>query len=266
MTNKSSVPILVVNKYPAMNYSLFEHNGLSFPINDNWKKIGVSVSGGADSALLLYLLNHYYFNFEIHVITQVRCWKTRPWQRYNSLDVFNWTKKNFPNNKLVRHEGFIPPDLEWGRKGPNLIDEYGKKKSGNQIILRSHNEYICHQEKLDAWFAAVNLNPDIPINGALEDRNSGHIPSIFEHMNTLICHPFIHTRKDWIIQQYFDYNLQELLNLTRSCEGDKIDYPDVFGDLDYETYVPGQYVPECGQCFWCKEREWAFDKCKFATE
>jgi hypothetical protein len=238
---------------------LFDINGVHVPYDKKWKKIGISVSGGADSALLLFLLC-YYFDYEIHVTTQIRCWKTRPWQRFNSLEVFNWMQHRFENRKLTRHEGFIPPELEWADKGPNIKDEYGKTKSGNQIILRSHNEYICHSENLNAWFAAVNLNPDIEIDGALEDRNYGHLPPFFEHMKTMICHPFIHTRKDWIMQQYYNYNILDLLNLTRSCEGDKIDYPDVFGDLDYTNYVPGQYVPECGQCFWCKEREWALNR------
>ena len=48
----------------------------------------------------------------------------------------------------------------------------------------------------------------------------------------------------------------DLFDLTRSCEGDADIYPEVFGDLDYKTYVPGSPVPTCGKCFWCKEREW----------
>lgn len=232
--------------------------GIDLPYNDKWKKIGISVSGGADSALLLFLIAQTY-KCEIHVISQTRCWKTRPWQRYNSIQVFEWVKNKFPSKTLVRHEGFIPPDLEWGATGPNIIDEYGSLKSGNQIILRSHNEYICHKENIDAWFAGVNLNPDVEIEGALEDRNTGHIPAVFDHMNTTICHPFIHVRKDWIIQQYYNLNIIDLLQKTRSCEGDRIDYPEIFGNLDYSTYTPGQYVPECGKCFWCKERKWAIE-------
>lgn len=238
-----------------------KYENVEIPIDDSWKKIGISVSGGADSALLAFLVC-LHTDAEIHIISQVRGWKLRPWQRQNSLDVFNWLVKRFPKKVFVRHEGFIPPELEWGRVGPNIIDEYGKLKSGNQIILRAHNEYIAHRENLDAWFAAVNKNPDVKIDGALEDRNEGHIPPIMEHMGVAVCHPFVYTMKDWIIKKYYDLDIVDLLEITRSCEGDRIDYPEVFGNLDYTNYIPGQSVPTCGKCFWCKEREWAIEQIK----
>jgi hypothetical protein len=65
----------------------------------------------------------------------------------------------------------------------------------------------------------------------------------------------VYTKKDWIIKQYFENGIEELLNLTRSCEGE-------FEDVDYTTYTAGQHVPVCGKCFWCKEREWAIEQSK----
>jgi hypothetical protein len=71
-------------------------------------------------------------------------------------------------------------------------------------------------------------------------------------MNRWAIHPFRFTEKSWVIKQYKDLEIEELLNITRSCEGE-------FENLTYETYTPGQYVPTCGKCFWCKEREWAIE-------
>lgn len=236
-------------------------DNISLPMSDNWKKIGISLSGGADSALLAFLICSNT-TADIHIVTQVRCWKTRPWQQDVSLDVYNWLVQRFPHLNFTRHEGFIPPELEWGSVGPTIKDEYGKLKSGNQIILRAHNEYIIHQQGLDAWFAGVNKNPSIKIKGALKDRDEGTLPEVMQHLGATVCHPFVHIRKDSIIKQYYNFKIEDLLELTRSCEGDAVDYPEIFGNLDYTNYTPGQYVPECRQCFWCKERQWAIDNAK----
>lgn len=220
-------------------------------LDPNWKRIGISISGGADSALLAFLVCSNT-DAEIHFTNQIRMWRTRPWQEYVADQVIAWFKSRFQNQFIV-HRNLIPPELEWADKGPNIVDEYGKLKSGNQIILRSHNEYIAHKYNLDALYGGVNRNPDIEIEGALKDRDHGHIPPFFIHDGIAICHPFVYTRKDWIIQQYHKHNILDLLDLTRSCEGE-------FKGLDYTTYTPGQYVPVCGKCFWCKERSWAIEK------
>lgn len=220
-------------------------------LDPSWKKIGISISGGADSAMLAFLVCSAT-DAEIHFTNQIRLWKTRPWQEYVADQVIEWFKNRFAN-KFVVHKNLIPPDLEWADKGPTIIDEYGKLKSGNQIILRSHNEYIAQKYKLDALYGGVNKNPDIEIEGSLDDRDEGHIAPHFIHDGVHICHPFVYTRKDWIIQQYLEYGITDLLHLTRSCEGE-------FEDINYKTYIPGQFVPVCQKCFWCKEREWAIGR------
>jgi len=221
-------------------------------LNPAWKRIGISLSGGADSALLAYLILEKT-DADIYFTTQVRMWRTRPWQRYVAQDIVEWFRRRY-SNRIEHIEGFIPPEMEEPHT-TNIIDEYGVSKPGNRIILRSHNEYIAHTYVLNALYAAVNQNPDIKFNGALEERNDGVLKPHFIHNGIDICHPFVYTKKDWIIKQYYDNNIEDLLTLTRSCEGE-------FEDLDYTTYTPGQTVPICGECFWCKEREWAIEQNK----
>ena len=220
-------------------------------LNQVWKRIGISLSGGADSALLAYLIcKNVSATTHIHITTQIRMWKTRPWAEYIADDVVEWLRQNFDNN-FYHHKNLVPPELE--EPTDYLIkDEYGKMKSGNRIILRSHNEYIAHQYNLDALYGGVNMNPDIDIPGKVAERDEGHLLPHFVHNGIDICHPFVYTKKDWIIRQYYENDIVDLLNLTRSCEGE-------FEGLDYTTYTPGQHVPECGECFWCKERQWGID-------
>ena len=244
------------------------------PLSTKWKNIGISVSGGADSALMTYLLcdlivkNKLHIN--VHIITNVRCWKTRPWQRQNSLEVFNYITNKFKEIQFKRHENFIAPDLEWGSKGPSIVDEYGRLKSGNQIELRAHAEYVAHTEKLDAWYCGVNQNPDKEFDQRLTDRDV-FIDTVSDalldklikaHMGGYACHPFTYVKKDWIVAQYKKLGIMDLFNLTRSCEGDRDTSPQIFGDVDYRTYVPGQPVPVCEKCFWCQERQWGVTQCQ----
>jgi hypothetical protein len=215
-------------------------------LKPNWKRIGISLSGGADSALLAYLILKNT-DADIYFSTQVRMWKTRPWQRYIAKDVVRWFQNQF-SNRIEHIEGFIPPELE----EPNttyIKDEYGALKPGNRIVIRSHSEWIAHIHNLDAWYVAVTKNPD-NIQGGLPERYVGVLPLHMEHMGVDVVHPFVYTTKDWIIKQYYENNIIDLLNITRSCEGE-------FENINYKTYTPGQHVPICGNCFWCKEREWA---------
>ena len=219
-------------------------------LDKTWERIGISLSGGADSALLAYLILSQT-DADIYFTTQIRMWKTRPWQRYIAQDVVSWFRDRFPN-RIEHIEGFVPPEMEEPAT-TYITDEYGKLKPGNRIILRAHNEWVAHTYKLDAWFAAVNKNPNIDIPGALAERDTGVLPLHIKHMGVDIFHPFVYTTKDWIVKQYYDNNILDLLNLTRSCEGE-------FNGLDYTTYIPGQSVPICNECFWCKEREWAIEQ------
>ena len=74
-------------------------------LDPNWKKIGISISGGADSALLAYLICSNT-NAEIHFTNQIRLWKTRPWQEHVANRVIDWFKQHFDNEFYV-HQNLI---------------------------------------------------------------------------------------------------------------------------------------------------------------
>jgi len=74
-------------------------------------------------------------------------------------------------------------------------------------------------------------------------------------MDKVVSHPFRFVDKAWVVNKYKELGIMDLFNITRSCEGE-------FENINYKTYTPGQDVPICGHCFWCKEREWAIEQSK----
>jgi hypothetical protein len=236
---------------------------VTIPFNPDWKRVAVSLSGGADSALLAYLVCSKVAvgqDFTVHVISHTRMWKTKPWQGFDSLYVYNWLVNRFPHIVFKRHTNFIPPEFEWGSIGPTVTDEYGKLVSGDIVELRAFAEYVCFHEHIDAYFNGVTRNPKdvdfkgMPTRDIDPTDDNRHLEQMI-HMNKLVSHPFRFVDKSWIMLQYKLLGLDDLLSLTRSCEGE-------ISGINYETYTPGQYVPVCGECFWCKEREWAIEQTK----
>lgn len=233
----------------------FKVDNLEIPFEENWD-IAISMSGGADSALLTHLLcNHATEHQTIHIINHTRMWKTRPWQQYDAKRIYEWMLARHPKLTFVFHKNFIAPELEYGNIGPNLTDEYGKKVSGDNIQQRAYAEFICNTHNIDTYYNAVTRNPrSTDFTGMIErdidpSENNQHL-TFMKHMDGYACHPFRFVDKSWVLKQYHNFDIMDLFSLTRSCEGE-------FSGLDYKSYTPGQYVPLCNECFWCKERAWA---------
>jgi hypothetical protein len=236
-------------------------DGVKIPFDKNWTDIAISVSGGADSALLAYLICDLAQDtaIKIHIINHVRMWKTRPWQQVDADNVYRWLFQRFYHADFIRHTNFIAPELEYGNIGPSLVDEYGKQVSGDNIQQRAYAEYICNKHNIDAYYNAVTCNPPLADFKGMAERDlvptedNKHLEFMI-HMGRVASHPFRFVDKSWVLKQYRRLGIHELFDLTRSCEGE-------FEGLDYRTYIPKQFVPQCGKCFWCKERTWAI-KCR----
>ena len=237
-------------------------DGVHIPFNPAWQDVAISVSGGADSALLAYLICSLAkeHNTTIHIINHVRMWKTRPWQQHDADNVYDWLFQRFYHTTFKRHTNFIAPDIEYGNIGPNLTDEYGKKVSGDNIQQRAYAEFICHKHNISAYYNAITCNPRFANFNGMHERDierteeNKHLEYMI-HMNRVASHPFRFVDKAWVLSQYRRLEIMDLFETTRSCEGE-------FNDINYTTYTAGQVVPTCGECFWCKEREWAIEQSK----
>jgi hypothetical protein len=235
---------------------------VNIPFDTTWRNVAISVSGGADSALLAYMVCELAKDHDvtIHIINHVRMWKTRPWQQHDADQVYNWLFQRFYHTTFKRHINFIAPDIEYGNIGPNLTDEYGKKVSGDNIQQRSYAEFICHKYNVDVYYNGVTRNPRLAQFNGMHERDiepsddNRHLEYMI-HMGRIASHPFRFVDKSWVVNKYKELAIMELFELTRSCEGE-------FPDINYKTFEQGQYVPVCGNCFWCKERAWAINESK----
>jgi hypothetical protein len=262
----------IYNQLPLdSDIQLFRVDGLDIPFNLQWRKIGINLSGGADSALLLTVLCKIIadnkIDCDVHAISHVRCWDSRPWQGPIALDVYNKFVADYPTIKFERHTNYIPPELEWGVLGPITTDDKGRQRSGDQIAVGSFNKYIMFKEKFDSVFNATSANPaGSNWIGGMKDREKPASEGTLEDLVMIkkqhsMCHPFRFVDKSWIVRQYHKLGKLDLYNMTRSCEGDlgNKDIKAVVPNL--ESYDPALHtidkLPKCGECWWCKEREWA---------
>ena len=246
---------------------IFTNNGIPIPFNSNWKSIGFNISGGADSALLFYtiaehLVKHNLTHIKLHTVSHIRCWNTRPWQRYVRLTVIQELKKRFPQLDITEHENYIAPEIEYGPIGP-IIPFGNRLQSGDQISNRSFGEFIGYVHKLDGFYCATTSNPDIFADksyGGASDRNLENKPVDYKNIvYGKITHvkPFLFITKDHVMSDYFSKELTGLLDITRSCEGSIGDDPIKQFIPTLNEYHDGKYVPLCNTCFWCLERNWA---------
>ena len=246
---------------------------LTIPFDEKWQRIGINLSGGADSALLTYLLctiiQRNNLDTKVDVITYQRCWETRPWQGYISLQVFDKLKDMFPYIIENRYTTYIPPEIEHGVIGASI-----NGKSGDQIIVGSYNKFAAWEYNLDAVYNATSKNPDDLREDRMTNRDKdaedGQLTDLWFYsgkVKSTFVHPFRFVKKDWIVAQYHIHNILDLYNTTRSCEGDINHMENIKESCGhFRDYSAGMYIPECKQCWWCEERVWADKQVKSVIE
>lgn len=223
---------------------------INLTIPEQFTKIAINCSGGADSSLLLYLLGYVIKDREVPSIKVVTSKNVliddtlmqvdrvkRIIDKVHELHGFEYISEH-----LV-HDINVPTD-----RGVNI----GK---------------LFDDKVIDVMFAGVTMSPaegpvmvemetggysDITTYGPAERRRTDK-SSWFVSYNGIdnhhganaFCSPFNSVDKRTIAELYERYNLISTLHpLTRSCEG--------------IAEVTNYFTEVCGDCWWCLERKWAF--------
>ena len=216
---------------------------MEFTIPAPHTKICINISGGADSAILLYMLIRYCEKYipeaEIHVITSanpIKGWKNAKW----STTVIDRILQIFYYTTLIKsHYTFYSDDQR--RSELNDTEKMIKERTGITFTIHGTTQNppleVCEEFGLPQF----------------KGRDAGHGRTTMS--NGFYIHarymPFMNVDKRMIAHLFIHFNmLEKLFPFTRSCEWHN---SNTFNSAD-----PGD--KHCGECWWCKEREWAFGK------
>ena len=206
--------------------------------------IGVAVSGGADSALLLYILMKNI----TAPISLVSCGNglTNNQEPVNALKITNEVMK------LT------------GKKNIYFTTHWAENK---QLTSTFQKELLVDILKLDVMYFGFTRPPskddivefdtqNVAAAGGIDKvlirktywSKDGELVDIFGpkaegfKLPVAVASPFININKKEIAKLYKILDIENLYSMTRSCESLTV--------LD----------AHCGECWWCKERMWAFGK------
>ena len=199
--------------------------------------IGIMVSGGVDSAILLYYLMKHS-NETIHIYTLASNLK----YRRNAIIAPRVVEKCIEltgNINVVHHISYNE------NAGPGTLNNSAEWEE--EALTRM----------ISIGYGGVTMNPPDAIADSFApelDRQLSRSDSgdndLFYSDNKFYT-PWANTNKKGIAKMYREENLMDsLFPITRSCEYDPT--------CEYFDEIKDPQLEHCGECWWCKEREWAF--------
>lgn len=196
----------------------------------NNQTIGISMSGGADSTMLCYLIANTIdkksLNIEIQPYNGYDLWCSS--DSAGLPEIITYLQNKFPSVKI-----HWPISVVFDTKGSV------EKGSDKNSYIRPLIEKLVANGFIDEVIHAVCLGPPVSVQETFGGwgifRQPGH--TLWEEIEKPANNaPFINIDKRFIVQCYYDFGLETLLEKTNSCT---------------------EPVGNCGECWWCQERKWA---------
>lgn len=198
------------------------------------KVVGLKISGGADSAIVGYMLGKYVAEErpDIKIIPMTTIHPTKPFQEIYSKKVLEFLCKEFG-------EIFGKHYVNMATNGPDYITAQNR-------LLNSAWE----KERIDSNYSGITANPPREVMetfrdiGPDDDRNGKTFPitTRFSHRH------LVNIDKKGVAELYQTLGLvNSLFPLTRSCEA-------------HVTWPIYNINKHCTECWWCEERYWGFGK------
>jgi hypothetical protein len=237
-----------------------------FPTN----QFALSLSGGLDSAALMYLICKHFPQIEIIPFT---CRDVNaPKDADAAAKIVEWMRNEFPNMKILDHQIFNFNDrdesiITWGYCDLviNSTPRYSKlnrtqmskilqiDKIARTVMAQYPNcirldSMTCNPPKEDMIKEPVFYEKSESRRDAGEHRQELRLYYNDPHGSVLsnIYQAFINVDKKFVADVYKQNGLMDTLYpIARSCVG-----------TERKT---DNYTRECHECFWCYEKKWAFN-------
>lgn len=196
---------------------------MNIEIPSGTKDVSIFLSGGADSALLLYLLC---------ISTDARI---RP---LCAVEIDNRVNELAVNNIINEVRTLLPQS--------NIDDPIFKyfKQTDAFESKAKHFKQVMEPLRSYIYFDATTANPPTTVMQNLNMYDNRFV--VRDDSDVLKCRPFGQIDKSEIAKLYIQYDLMDnLLPLTASC------------------VMPINRTEPCKECWWCKEKYWAFGRYDF---
>lgn len=217
-------------------------NSTVIPLGADWKQVGIQVSGGLDSALLLYLTTKAIQETGMDI-------------RIQPISVFIPTKvKNIAATDAIIEKvreltdaDFINDGLVFNMPMEETSTHDGKKDGFFINCIRQ----LFMDGTIQFEYNGNTKNPPLNVrtnwkNDEFRQKNRDNATSIYNTSHS--ASPHYGVDKSDIVNLYIKHNLLDTLApLTVSCD----ENIDTVNEL--KTTVP------CGTCWWCRERYYGFE-------
>lgn len=196
-----------------------------------YRKIGIKISGGADSAILTYILSMYIKTErpELKIVPITVVHPEKSYQYLFASKVIDFCKQNF---------GGVFADHQ-------VIKSSSRFTHGSEQLDFVKSLYA--KSLIDCHFFGVTKNPPKEVVKKMHiagpsDKRDHEIP--LSTRDGASFRPFVNIDKKGIAELYRELNvLDSLFPLTRSCEE-----------------LTQDFSKHCQWCWFCQERFWGFER------
>lgn len=212
----------------------------------------IRLSGGADSAILLWMICNEWKKenkpLTVWPITIIH--GVRNWQSYHAQQVYDYIQENSYGNFMPQRAWLCEnPKEDYVDYQESLIDEVVSEIGETSQVFNGVTANPPEEIGQKYWGSSPVFGEKVwecrEKHRDWEGRWNKQLVDDDERRKLIHCCPFIHSHKGAIAELYEKYDLMDLLKITRSCEG-----------WDHMTHG---FTETCGECWWCMERDWAFN-------